>query len=199
MTDTAKGKTVFVAGGAKGIGLGVVRALAADGFDVTFSYRGSATEAAEVKKQLQEAYPSQTIEAVQVDLSEKDQVEQFAKQIAETESLYGLVYNAGGSYDTLAVLADQDKAEALFQLNFWAMTRLAAAAARPLMRSKDGRIVTIGSVTSQLALGECHAAPAPDVDMVQCDRANPYLDLVVARWRRGVDLRDPEVAFAVVS
>ena len=152
MTDAAKGKTVFVAGGAKGIGLGVVRALAADGFDVTFSYRGSATEAGEAKKQLQEAYPSQSIEAVQADLSDKEQVEQFAKQIAETESLYGLVYNAGGSYDTLAVLADQDKAEALFQLNFWAMTRLAAAAARPLMRSKAGRIVTIGSVTSQLAV-----------------------------------------------
>jgi len=152
MTDTAKGKTVFVAGGAKGIGLGVVRTLAADGYNVTFSYRGSVTEAAEAQVQLQQAYPSQSIEAVQADLSDKEAVEQFARQIGETESLYGLVYNAGGSYDTLAVLADQDKAEALFQLNFWAMTRLAAAAARPLMRSKAGRIVTIGSVTSQLAV-----------------------------------------------
>jgi len=152
MTETAKRKTVFVTGGAKGIGLGVVRALAADGFDVTFSYRGSGAEAAQAKKQLREAHPSQSIEAVQVDLSDKEQVERFAKQVADTESLYGLVYNAGGSYDTLAVLADQDKAEALFQLNFWAMTRLAAAAARPLMRAKEGRIVTIGSVTSQLAV-----------------------------------------------
>jgi 3-oxoacyl-[acyl-carrier protein] reductase len=152
MTDTGKGKTVFVAGGAKGIGLGVVRALAADGYDVTFSYRGSATAAAGAQKELREAYPAQSIQSVQADLSDRQQVEQFAGQIAETQSLYGLVYNAGGSYDTLAVLADQDKAEALFQLNFWAMTRLAAAAARPLMRSKAGRIVTIGSVTSQLAV-----------------------------------------------
>lgn len=152
MTGTGKGKSVFVAGGAKGIGLGVVRALAAEGYDVTLSYRGSATGAAQALKQLRDAYPSQSVEAVQVDLSEKEEVERFAKRIAETESLYGLVYNAGGSYDTLAVLADQDKAEALFQLNFWAMTRLAAAAARPLMRSKAGRIVTIGSVTSQLAV-----------------------------------------------
>jgi len=40
----------------------------------------------------------------------------------------------------------------LFQLNFWAMTRLAGAVSRPLMRAKSGRIVTIGSVTSQLAV-----------------------------------------------
>jgi NAD(P)-dependent dehydrogenase (short-subunit alcohol dehydrogenase family) len=79
-------------------------------------------------------------------------VDEFATLIGETESLYGLVYNAGGSYDTLAALVDQDRAEALFQLNFWAMTRLAGTAARPLMRAKSGRIIAIGSVTSQLAV-----------------------------------------------
>jgi NAD(P)-dependent dehydrogenase (short-subunit alcohol dehydrogenase family) len=152
MTTTANGKTVFVAGGARGIGLGIVRALAADGYDIAFSYRGSTAEAAQTGKDLQAMYPAQSISAFQVDLSERAQVEQFAGQIAETESLYGLVYNAGGAYDSLAVLADQDKAEALFQVNFWAMTRLAGAAARPLMRSKAGRIVTIGSVTAQLAV-----------------------------------------------
>ena len=152
MTTEANGKTVFVAGGARGIGLGIVRALAADGYDIAFSYRGSTAEAAQTGKDLQTMYPAQSISAFQVDLSERAQVEQFAGQIAETESLYGLVYNAGGAYDSLAVLADQDKAEALFQVNFWAMTRLAGAAARPLMRSKAGRIVTIGSVTAQLAV-----------------------------------------------
>lgn len=152
MTDPANGKTVFVAGGAKGIGLGIVRALAADGYDVSFSYRGSATAAAAVSKELQAEYPSQQINSYQVDLSDRDQVETFARVVGETESLYGLVYNAGGSYDALAVLADQDKAEALFQLNFWAMTRLAGAAARPLMRARAGRIIAMGSVTSQLAV-----------------------------------------------
>jgi len=152
MTNSAIGKTVFVAGGARGIGLGIVKALAAEGYDVSFSYRGSANEAAQVIGELQAQYPTQSINSYQVDLSDREQVEAFARQIAETESLYGLVYNAGGSYDTLAALADQDKAEALFQLNFWAMTRLAGAAARPLMRAKSGRIVTIGSVTSQLAV-----------------------------------------------
>jgi 3-oxoacyl-[acyl-carrier protein] reductase len=38
MTDTANGKTVFVTGGARGIGRGIVTALAADGYDVKFTY-----------------------------------------------------------------------------------------------------------------------------------------------------------------
>jgi len=152
MTHSASGSTVFVAGGAKGIGLGIVKALAADGYNVSFSYRGSANAAEQAKTGLQEDYPEQIFNSFQVDLSDRDQVDGFAETMAETDSLYGLVYNAGGSYDTLAALADQDKAEALFQLNFWAMTRLAGKAARPLMRAKAGRIVAMGSVTSQLAV-----------------------------------------------
>ncbi len=52
MTNPANDKTVYVAGGARGIGLGIVRALAADGYDIVFSYRGSATEATQAPKDL---------------------------------------------------------------------------------------------------------------------------------------------------
>ncbi len=85
----------------------------------------------------------------QADLGDRQQVDELADTVAGIENLFGLVYNAGGSYDTLAAMVDQARAEALFQLNFWAMTRLTAAAARPLMRAKSGRIVAIGSITAQ--------------------------------------------------
>jgi NAD(P)-dependent dehydrogenase (short-subunit alcohol dehydrogenase family) len=149
MTDTANGKTVFVTGGARGIGRGIVTALAADGYDVKFTYSGSADQAAGLCAELNTAYPSQAIESHRFDLSDRGQVDELAAQIADTESLYGLAYNAGGSYDTLAAMANQDKGEALFQLNFWAMTRLTAAAARPLMRARTGRIITVGSITAE--------------------------------------------------
>lgn len=149
MTDKANGKTVFVAGGARGIGKAIVDALAADGFDVSFSYSSSAEDARKLVADLKTRYPSQAINSYQVDLSDREQVDEFARVIGETDGLYGLVYNAGRSYDTLAAMVDQDRAEALFQLNFWAMTRLAGLAAQPLMRAKSGRIIVIGSITAE--------------------------------------------------
>jgi NAD(P)-dependent dehydrogenase (short-subunit alcohol dehydrogenase family) len=152
VTDTANGKTVFVAGGSKGIGRAVVNALAADGYHVSFSYRSSPEEAEQLQGSLRSQYPGQQIECHQVDLSEREQVEAFADTVAKAEGLYGLVYNAGGSYDTLAALADQDRGEDLFRLNFWALTRLAGSAARPLMRARTGRIITIGSITANMGV-----------------------------------------------
>ncbi len=152
MTDSANGKTVFVAGGSKGIGLAIVNALAADGYDVSFSYRSSPEEADTLVKDLQSGYSGQQFASHQVDMSDRSRVDEFADIIGDTAELYGLVYNAGGSYDTLAAMVDQDRAEDLFQTNFWAMTRLAGAAARPLMRARQGRIVAVGSITAQMGV-----------------------------------------------
>ncbi len=148
----ASRKTVFVAGGARGIGLGIVNTLAADGFDVTFSYHSSAEEAQQAAQSLQARYPQQVISSLKVDMSDRGQVDEFANLIGESAAPFGLVYNAGGSYDTLAAMVDQDRAEALFQVNFWALTRLAGAAARPMMRAKTGRIIAIGSITAQIGV-----------------------------------------------
>jgi 3-oxoacyl-[acyl-carrier protein] reductase len=152
MTNPANGKTVFVTGGARGIGEGIVNALAVDGYNVSFSYCSSTGQAEALRDDLQVRYPAQTFNSHQIDMSDRDQVDEFATLISATEALYGLAYNAGGSYDTLAALVDQDRAEALFQLNFWALTRLAGAAARPLMRAKSGRIVAVGSITAQMGV-----------------------------------------------
>ena len=152
MTDSAKGKTVFVAAGSKGIGLAIVNALAEDGYNVSFSYRSSPNEANTLLLALETRYPDQQFACHQVDMSDRVQVSEFADVMSDTASLYGLVYNAGGSYDSLAAMVDQDRAEALFQTNFWAMTRLAGKAARPLMRARNGRIVAVGSITAQMGV-----------------------------------------------
>ncbi len=142
------GKLVVVTGGARGIGASVVRRAAVDGFDVLFTYRDSGDAAAALVAELQSAHPAQSFETRPLDLGQRAAVEAFAAELMKTPALYALVHNAGMSYDALCAILNQDKAEALMQVNFWSLTRLAAAAIRPMIRAKAGRVVAIGSVTA---------------------------------------------------
>src|SRR4051812_42545432 len=146
MADTAR--RVLVTGGGRGLGSAIVRGLASAGHDVTFTYRSASAEAKALVKELTSAYPQRAFAAHQADLVDKAAVNQLVTTIDKEGPYSGFVHNAGQSYDTLAVMLDQDKAEAAMQVNFWSFTRLAAGLVRTMMRARDGRIVAIGSVTA---------------------------------------------------
>jgi NAD(P)-dependent dehydrogenase (short-subunit alcohol dehydrogenase family) len=139
---------ILVTGGAKGIGAGVVGALAGAGFEVVFTYRSSADQAKALAADLQ-ARHGLHVEAVPLDLSDKAAVAAFAA--ADHGEIGGLVHNAGQSYDTLSMMLSQDKAEATMQVNFWSFTQLVNGFVRPMMARRAGRIVAIGSVTATRA------------------------------------------------
>jgi NAD(P)-dependent dehydrogenase (short-subunit alcohol dehydrogenase family) len=142
-------RRVLVTGGGRGLGTAIVRALAAAGHDVTFTYRSAAAEADALVKDLVVAHPQQTFTAHQADLSDKTAVDALIKTLEAEGPLAGFVHNAGQSYDTLAVMLDQGKAEAAMQVNFWSFTRLATSVVRSMMKARDGRVVVIGSVTAE--------------------------------------------------
>ena len=139
--------TVLVTGGAKGVGAAIVRALAAQGHDIDFTYRSSADQAEALAAEIAAAHPGRAIRALPLDLADKDAVEAFCTAI-EDVSYYGYVHNAGQSYDVLAAMMAQDKAEAIMQVNFFSLTRIVKAVVRPMMRARSGRIVGIGSVAA---------------------------------------------------
>ncbi|MBL8838275.1 MAG: SDR family oxidoreductase [Alphaproteobacteria bacterium] len=134
---------VLVTGGSGGIGSATVRALAARGFAVTFTYRSAAAKAQDLAAEL----PGSS--AIACDLAERGQVEALAAQIEARETpLFGLVHNAGTTYDALAAMVDQDAAERVMQVNLWALMRLVRAAVRGMTAARQGRIVVIGSLTA---------------------------------------------------
>jgi len=142
-------RRVLVTGGGRGLGSAIVRSLAMAGHDVTFTYRSASAEAEALVKELTGAHPQQKFAAHQVDLGDRAAVNQLVATLEKEVPYSAFVHNAGQSYDTLAVMLDQDKAEAAMQVNFWSFTRLVTGLMRTMMRAKEGRVVVIGSVTAE--------------------------------------------------
>jgi NAD(P)-dependent dehydrogenase (short-subunit alcohol dehydrogenase family) len=138
---------ILVTGGGKGVGAAIVRALAAAGHDVDFTYRSSGDAATALASELEAAHPGRTIRAHALDLADKEALEAFCAGI-EGETFFGFVHNAGQPYDALAAMMAQDKAEAAMQVNFWSLTRIVKALLRGMLRARAGRIVAIGSVAA---------------------------------------------------
>jgi 3-oxoacyl-[acyl-carrier protein] reductase len=146
--DSADRRRVLVTGGGRGLGAAIVAALAAAGHDVSFTFRSAAAPAADALRTLAAAYPAQRFDAQPVDLADRDEVEAFAGALGGAQPYAGFVHNAGHTYDSLAAMMDQAKAEIAMQVNFWAFARIANALVRPMMRARDGRIAVIGSVAA---------------------------------------------------
>jgi 3-oxoacyl-[acyl-carrier protein] reductase len=129
----------LVIGGRRGIGAAVVRELIGRGFAVTYTYR---TEPGE--------FPPE-VDALHLDLADRAEVESFGKSLEDGPAWDALVQVGGTTYDALAVMLDQAKAEQAMQVNFFSFTRIARAVVRPMQRARNGRIVAVGSVIGQVA------------------------------------------------
>jgi 3-oxoacyl-[acyl-carrier protein] reductase len=147
MTAPADKRHVLVTGGGRGLGAAIVRSVAAAGNNVTFTYRSASTEADALLTELQSAHPGQAFTAERIDLADTHAVDAFAAAIKD-KPFSGFVHNAGQSYDALAVMIDQTKAEAAMQVNFWSFVKLAGTVVRGMMRARDGRVAVIGSITA---------------------------------------------------
>ena len=129
----------LIIGGRRGIGAAVVEALADRGFAVTYTYR---TDPGPFDA---------CITGRPLDLADRAAVDAFAKEQEDASAWDALVQVGGTTYDALAAMMDQDAAEKVMQVNYFAFARIARAVVRPMMRARTGRIVAIGSVIGQVA------------------------------------------------
>ena len=142
------GKSAIVTGGSRGIGRAIVLALARQGADVAFSYKGNAQAAAEVVAAV-EAMGRQVL-AHRGDVSEPDAAEGL---VAATLGAYGridiLVNNAGITRDDLVLRMSPDAWRDVIDTNLSGAFYTIKAAMRPMIRARAGRIVNVSSAAGR--------------------------------------------------
>ncbi len=129
----------FITGGNRGIGAATAQALAAAGHQVVIGSRSG------------EASLVPGVHSVQIDVSDAESIE---KAITVVEENYGpieiLVANAGVTRDSLLMrMSDQDIEETI-NTNLIGSIRLARRVLRPMIKTKNGRIIFMSSVVGLL-------------------------------------------------
>jgi 3-oxoacyl-[acyl-carrier protein] reductase len=135
------GKTAFVTGSSRGIGLGIARALHAAGARVAIVGRDQA------KAQAVAAELGERAAAVACDVVQADQVE---TAIAAAEKALGpidiLVNNAGITRDNILLRLTEADWNAVLDANLKGAFHTTRAAIRGMMKRRSGRIVNITSI-----------------------------------------------------
>jgi 3-oxoacyl-[acyl-carrier protein] reductase len=144
------GMTALVTGAAGGIGSAIARSLAAQGARLALSGSNAAKLRA-FREELNEArHPDMEREdhvEITCDLSNKEQVEHLIPATLDSlGKLDILVNNAGITRDNLAMRMKDEEWDAVIRVNLEAAFRLMRASARPMMKARFGRIITITSV-----------------------------------------------------
>ena len=139
------GMTALVTGASGGIGSAIARALAEQGARVALSGSNGAKLRA-FREELNAASGGDHVE-ITCDLSDTQQVEELVPAALDTfGKLDILVNNAGITRDNLAMRMKDEEWDAVIRINLEAAFRLMRAAAKPMMKARFGRIVTITSV-----------------------------------------------------
>jgi 3-oxoacyl-[acyl-carrier protein] reductase len=139
------GMTALVTGASGGIGSSIARCLARQGARLALS-GSNASKLRSFREELNEEFGNDHVE-ITCDLSNTTQVEELVPAAVDTfGQLDILVNNAGITRDNLAMRMKDDEWDQVIRINLEAAFRLMRAAARPMMKARFGRIVTVTSV-----------------------------------------------------
>ena len=138
------GMTALVTGASGGIGSAIARALAGQGARLAVS-GSNAAKLDDFRASLAGDHV-----ALPCDLADGAAVDALVPQaVAALGSLDILVNNAGITRDNLAMRMKDEEWDSVIRVNLEAAFRLIRAAARPMMKARFGRVISITSVVGQ--------------------------------------------------
>lgn len=134
----------LVTGASRGIGAAIAQALGRNGA-VVIGTATSEAGAEQITKALQAAGIKG--QGLALDVNNTEQIDAVIDQIAKSYGDIGiLVNNAGITRDTLLMRMKEDDWAAVISTNLSSVYRLSQAVMRPMMKARQGRIISISSI-----------------------------------------------------
>jgi short-subunit dehydrogenase len=138
---------VIVTGASKGIGKAIAEIFAANGHNLLLCSRGEATLYKTVEELITK-YPLVTIKAKPVDLSKKEEAEDFAKWCLSS-AVPDIITNNAGGFEPGSIYNERDGLlEEQLAINLFSAYHFTRAVLPKMMQAKQGHIFNICSIAS---------------------------------------------------
>jgi 3-oxoacyl-[acyl-carrier protein] reductase len=142
-------RNVIVTGASRGLGLGIAQRLVAEGFRVIAIARKENEET----RRLQAAGSSESAAAYNFhsfDLGDIEKIPELAARVRKEHGpIYGLVNNAGISFESTLALMPVSQIEQLLRVNVLSPMVLTKQVVRGMLSEGVGRIVNVSSIAAQ--------------------------------------------------
>jgi 3-oxoacyl-[acyl-carrier protein] reductase len=136
----------IITGANRGIGLAMVKAFAASGYDIWACARKETEEFKKESEEIASEYGVR-VKPVYFELSDEKQVDEAIKSIIlEKRSIDVLINNAGVAHGGLMVMTPLAKIREVYEVNVFAQIQIMQLIARKMMRQKSGCIINMCSV-----------------------------------------------------
>jgi 3-oxoacyl-[acyl-carrier protein] reductase len=141
-----RNKKIFVTGGSRGIGAGIVKILAQKGAQVAFTYSSREDAAQQVLKSL----PGEGHFFLPMDIKDETSIQKAVETVLEKFSeVDGVVNNAGITKDTLLLRMKADDFDQVINTNLRGTFLVTKAFLKSMLKARRGSIVNITSVIGQ--------------------------------------------------
>lgn len=140
-------KSVIVTGASRGIGAQIAKDFAKAGYNVLINYLENEKSALEVKKEINEKFPSVIAEIYKCDVGNLSECENMAKFAV---SIFGkidvLVANAGIALIKPLIDASESEINKIINVNLVGVINACKAVCENMISNKSGKIITISSM-----------------------------------------------------
>ena len=148
-------RVMFLTGGSRGIGAGVVQAAAAAGYDVAFTYRERRDAADAVIAAVTAATPAARCLAYQLDVRQSADVERVGDQVLDDfETVHAVVNNAAITHAGLAFSTADEDWQAVLETNLTGSFFVARQFLPTFLANGFGRFIFMSSIASKGMSGD---------------------------------------------